>query len=50
MLLVESWLRSFVNPSLNTADLAHALTMSGAEVESIRPVAPAFSGIVGLIT
>lgn len=46
MLLVESWLRSFVNPSLNTADLAHALTMSGAEVESIRPVAPAFSGIV----
>jgi phenylalanyl-tRNA synthetase beta chain len=46
MLLVESWLRSFVNPSLNTADLAHALTMSGAEVESIRPVAPPFSGIV----
>ena len=46
MLLVESWLRSFVNPALNTADLAHALTMSGAEVESIRPVAPAFSGIV----
>jgi phenylalanyl-tRNA synthetase beta chain len=46
MLLVESWLRSFVNPPLNTADLAHALTMSGAEVESIRPVAPAFSGIV----
>jgi phenylalanyl-tRNA synthetase beta chain len=46
MLLVESWLRSFVNPPLNTVDLAHALTMSGAEVESIRPVAPAFSGIV----
>jgi phenylalanyl-tRNA synthetase beta chain len=46
MLLVESWLRSFVNPALNTAELAHALTMSGAEVESIRPVAPAFSGII----
>ncbi len=46
MLLVESWLRSFVNPALNTADLAHTLTMSGAEVESIRPIAPTFSGIV----
>ncbi len=46
MLLVESWLRSFVNPPLNTADLAHALTMSGAEVESIRPVAPALTGVV----
>lgn len=46
MLLVESWLRSFVNPPLNTAELAHALTMSGAEVESIRPIAPPFTGIV----
>ena len=46
MLLLESWLRSWVNPNLNTAELAHALTMSGAEVESIRPVAPAFTGIV----
>ena len=46
MLLVESWLRSFVNPHLSTEQLSHVLTMSGAEVESIRPVAPAFSGIV----
>jgi phenylalanyl-tRNA synthetase beta chain len=42
----ESWLRSFVNPPLSTEQLAHALTMSGLEVEETEPAAPAFSGIV----
>lgn len=42
----ESWLRSFCNPSLNTQELAELLTMSGLEVEELRPVAPPFSGIV----
>jgi phenylalanyl-tRNA synthetase beta chain len=46
MLIPESWLRALVDPSLNTEALAHLLTMSGLEVESLRPVAPAFSGIV----
>jgi len=47
----ESWLREFCDPSLNTQELAHALTMAGLEVEEIRPVAPAFSSVVvGLIT
>ncbi len=46
MLIPESWLRSMVDPPLTTAELAHLLTMSGLEVESLRPVAPAFSGIV----
>ena len=46
MLIPESWLRSFVNPPLNTAELAHLLTMSGLEVGSCKPVAPAFTGIV----
>ncbi|MBA4344464.1 MAG: phenylalanine--tRNA ligase subunit beta [Methylibium sp.] len=42
----ESWLRSFCNPTLNTQELAELLTMSGLEVEELRPVAPPFSGIV----
>src|SRR3954470_15975601 len=46
MLIPESWLRTFVNPPLDTAGLAHLLTMSGLEVESVTPVAPAFTGIV----
>ncbi len=46
MKIVESWLRSFVNPPLTTAQLAHKLTMSGAEVEGITPVAPPFTGVV----
>ena len=42
----ESWLRSFCNPPLSTAQLAELLTLSGMEVEELRPVAPPFSGIV----
>jgi phenylalanyl-tRNA synthetase beta chain len=42
----ESWLRSFCNPPLNTQELAELLTMSGLEVEELRPVAPPFHGIV----
>jgi len=42
----ESWLREFCNPPLNTRQLADLLTMSGMEVEEVRPVAPPFCGIV----
>lgn len=42
----ESWLRSFVEISLPTQELAEQLTMAGLEVEEIESVAPAFSGIV----
>ncbi len=42
----ESWLRAFCNPPLSTQALADLLTMSGMEVEDLRPVAPPFSGIV----
>jgi len=42
----EQWLRSMVNPSLDTAQLGHALTMAGLEVEELTPVAPAFSHVV----
>ncbi len=46
MLIPESWLRALADPRLGTDALAHLLTMSGLEVESVRPVAPPFSGIV----
>jgi len=42
----EQWLRSMVNPSLDTAQLGHALTMAGLEVEELTPVAPVFSHVV----
>jgi phenylalanyl-tRNA synthetase beta chain len=42
----ESWLRSFVNPSLSSEELAHLLTMAGLEVEEMKPVAPTFDQVV----
>jgi phenylalanyl-tRNA synthetase beta chain len=42
----ENWLRSFVNPALDSQALSHTLTMSGLEVEEMTPVAPAFDKIV----
>ena len=33
----ENWLRTFVNPPLATRELAHAVTMSGVEVEHVEP-------------
>lgn len=42
----ESWLRSFCNPPLTTAQLAETLTMAGLEVEELKPVAPPFEKVV----
>lgn len=42
----ESWLREFCNPPIDTRQLADLLTLSGMEVEELRPVAPPFSGVV----
>ncbi len=42
----EAWLRSLVNPALNTQELGHLLTMAGLEVEALDPVAPVFSQVV----
>jgi phenylalanyl-tRNA synthetase beta chain len=42
----ESWLREFCNPPLSSQHLADLLTMSGMEVEELRPVAPPFANIV----
>lgn len=46
MLFPESWLRTYVNPDLDTEELAHSLTMAGLEVEETETVAPPFSGVV----
>jgi phenylalanyl-tRNA synthetase beta chain len=42
----ESWLREFCDPPIGTQALADLLTLSGMEVEDLRPVAPPFSGVV----
>jgi phenylalanyl-tRNA synthetase beta chain len=42
----ENWLRSMVDPKLNSDELAHLLTMSGLEVEEVEAVAPPFSNVV----
>jgi len=42
----ESWLRTFVNPSLTSEELSHLLTMAGLEVEEMTSVAPAFEKVV----
>ncbi|MBK9608980.1 MAG: phenylalanine--tRNA ligase subunit beta [Betaproteobacteria bacterium] len=42
----EHWLRTWVNPPLDSDQLAHALTMAGLEVEDSAAVAPPCSGVV----
>jgi phenylalanyl-tRNA synthetase beta chain len=42
----EAWLREWVNPEIDTQTLSDQLSMAGLEVDSVEPVAGAFSGIV----
>jgi len=42
----ENWLRTFVNPSLSTAQLLDAIAMGGLDVEAVEPAAPAFDRVV----
>jgi phenylalanyl-tRNA synthetase beta chain len=42
----ELWLRSYVNPPIDSAALSHLLTMAGLEVEAMEAIAPDFSGVV----
>ncbi len=46
MKLSEKWLREWVNPRLNTNQLAERLTMAGLEIGAIEPVAPPLDGVV----
>ena len=42
----ETWLRTFVDPRLDSERLAHELTMAGLEVEALEAVAPPFEKLV----
>jgi phenylalanyl-tRNA synthetase beta chain len=42
----ENWLRTMVDPKMNSDELSHLLTMSGLEVEEVEPVAPPFTNVV----
>ena len=46
MIISEQWLRTWVDPNASTEELSHKLTMAGLEVDSIGPVAEAFTGVV----
>jgi phenylalanyl-tRNA synthetase beta chain len=46
MRISEQWLREWINPPLNTQQLAEQLTMAGLEIETITPVAGAFNNVV----
>lgn len=42
----ENWLRAYVDPKLNSEQLADILTMGGLEVEALEPVAAPFSKVM----
>ena len=42
----EKWLRTWVNPPMDTQGLADCLTFGGIEIEGVTPVAPAFERVV----
>ncbi|HFD12561.1 MAG TPA: phenylalanine--tRNA ligase subunit beta [Crenotrichaceae bacterium] len=42
----EAWLREWVNPPVDSQQLAHQLTMAGLEVDSIEPAALQFTSVV----
>ena len=42
----EAWLRTLVDPPIDTAALCDKLTMAGFEVEDVAPAAPPFANVV----
>lgn len=42
----EAWLREWINPSIDSEQLAHQITMAGLEVDEVAAVAAEFSGVV----
>lgn len=42
----EKWLREWVNPALDAEQLVAQITLAGLEVDSVEPVAAAFTGVV----
>ncbi|WP_273777412.1 phenylalanine--tRNA ligase subunit beta [Acinetobacter sp. GSS19] len=46
MKISENWLRTWVNPAINSDTLSNQLTMLGLEVDDMAPVAKPFTGVV----
>lgn len=46
MKLSEKWLREWVNPDIDTQQLAHQLTMAGLEVESVDTLGAVLNAVV----
>jgi phenylalanyl-tRNA synthetase beta chain len=42
----ENWLREFVNPPVDRAELCQRLTMAGLEVEAVEPLGAGLDGVV----
>lgn len=42
----ELWLREWVNPALDSEQLAEQITMAGLEVDGVEPVSGEFTGVV----
>ncbi len=46
MKVSEKWLREWVNPEIDAAEIGSQLTMAGVELDGIEPVAGQFSNVV----
>lgn len=46
MKISENWLRTWVNPAINSETLSDQLTMLGLEVDDLSPAAKPFTGVV----
>ncbi|WP_342063326.1 phenylalanine--tRNA ligase subunit beta [Acinetobacter pittii] len=46
MKISENWLRTWVNPAIDSETLSDQLTMLGLEVDELAPVAKPFTGVV----
>ena len=46
MKISENWLRTWVNPAIDSDTLSDQLTMLGLEVDELAPAAKAFTGVV----
>lgn len=46
MQISETWLRTYVNPAVSTAELVAQLTMAGLEVDAVQAASAVFSGVV----
>ena len=46
MRISEQWLRDWVDPAVDSAELAQQLTMAGLEVDTVEPAAADFSNVV----